>query len=213
MLEKTCSKCNETKPVTEFHRRTGSKDGLVNRCKSCASEHGKKWYCANREHDLESGRVWYELNRERRSQTIKMWGDKNKTRRSDSGKQHYQANKTQIHERMKLYRRTRRTVDFVYAALMLARRTIQGSLRRKGFTKRSKTADLLGCDWATFELHLSSKFADGMSWANRSEWHIDHVTPLATAQNIEDVERLCHYTNLQPLWAADNLRKGAKITT
>ena len=50
-----------------------------------------------------------------------------------------------------------------------------------------------------------------MTWENRSDWHIDHIIPIASAITEEDVIRLNHYTNLRPLWAKDNLAKGAKM--
>jgi hypothetical protein len=50
-----------------------------------------------------------------------------------------------------------------------------------------------------------------MNWDNRDKWHIDHIIPLASAKSPEEVEKLCHYTNLQPLWASDNMSKGAKL--
>jgi hypothetical protein len=50
-----------------------------------------------------------------------------------------------------------------------------------------------------------------MSWDNHGEWHIDHIIPLSSAKNENDVYTLCHYTNLQPLWAEENLRKSNKI--
>lgn len=71
---------------------------------------------------------------------------------------------------------------------------------------------MLGCDWSHLKTHLESKFTDGMSWENRSMWHIDHIIPLASAKSIEEVVKLCHYTNLQPLWAEENLSKGTKIS-
>ena len=59
--------------------------------------------------------------------------------------------------------------------------------------------------------YLDAKFTDGMSWENHGEWHIDHILPCASFNLlIEDEQRKCfHYTNLQPLWAKDNLSKAA----
>ena len=59
--------------------------------------------------------------------------------------------------------------------------------------------------------HLEKQFAIGMSWENRSEWHIDHIIPLSSAKTEDEVYKLCHYTNLQPLWAEDNLKKSNKF--
>jgi hypothetical protein len=50
-----------------------------------------------------------------------------------------------------------------------------------------------------------------MSWNNQGSWHIDHIVPLSSAQTEEEIYKLCHFTNLQPLWAEDNLRKGDKF--
>mgnify|MGYP002132731409 FL=1 len=49
-----------------------------------------------------------------------------------------------------------------------------------------------------------------MTWDNYGDWHIDHIIPLNSAQTEEDLYKLCHYSNLQPLWALDNLKKGSK---
>ena len=61
--------------------------------------------------------------------------------------------------------------------------------------------------------HLESKFTDGMSWDNHTThgWHIDHIIPLSSAKTLEEVEKLCHFSNLQPLWAIDNLLKGGRV--
>ena len=59
--------------------------------------------------------------------------------------------------------------------------------------------------------HLENQFKEGMTWHNRSEWHIDHIVPLSSANNEEELYKLCHYTNLQPLWAEENLKKSNKI--
>ena len=70
----------------------------------------------------------------------------------------------------------------------------------------------LGCTVEELKKYLESKFLPGMSWDNHSSrgWHIDHVIPLASANSEEELKKLCHYSNLQPLWSEDNLSKGSK---
>jgi hypothetical protein len=53
-------------------------------------------------------------------------------------------------------------------------------------------------------------FRDGMSWENKGKWHIDHIIPLSSAKTHEDVIKLCHFKNLQPLWEQENKKKGNK---
>ena len=79
--------------------------------------------------------------------------------------------------------------------------------------KKSKTKEILGCDWLTLKTHIERQFLKGMTWENRSEWHIDHIIPISSAKTEEDVIKLNHYTNLRPLWVADNLRKSNKLET
>lgn len=68
----------------------------------------------------------------------------------------------------------------------------------------------LGISIDEFKIYLESKFTDGMSWHNVGEWHIDHIKPLSSFNLTDEDEfrKACHYTNLQPLWASDNLRKS-----
>jgi hypothetical protein len=80
-----------------------------------------------------------------------------------------------------------------------------------GYTKRSKTNDILGIDFDGFKKHIESKFAEGMNWENRELWHIDHIIPISSAKTEEEVFKLNHYTNLQPLWAEDNYKKSDKL--
>jgi hypothetical protein len=80
-----------------------------------------------------------------------------------------------------------------------------------GFAKNSKTTEMLGSEWLSVKIHIENKFTKGMNWSNYGEWHIDHITPLAFAKTKEEIIKLCHYTNLQPLWAIDNIKKGSKI--
>ena len=49
--------------------------------------------------------------------------------------------------------------------------------------------DILGCTWEELVVHLESKFDNGMTWSNRGEWHIDHIIPMSSAKNVEEVKK------------------------
>jgi hypothetical protein len=78
--------------------------------------------------------------------------------------------------------------------------------------KNPRTLELVGCDYEFLMNYIQSKFTEGMSWDNYGYygWHIDHIIPVSSAKTKEEIYKLYHYTNLQPLWAEDNLRKSNK---
>lgn len=80
----------------------------------------------------------------------------------------------------------------------------------KGY--RRKTEDLIGCSVFQLRAHLESQFQSGMSWKNYGAWHIDHVWPCISfdLRVSENQLRCFNWSNLQPLWAKDNLSKNAK---
>jgi len=82
----------------------------------------------------------------------------------------------------------------------------------KGNIKSKKTKELLGCTVEELKRYLSNKFVDNMSFENYGKWHIDHIIPCASFDfsKPEEQAKCFHYTNLQPLWAIDNIKKGAK---
>ena len=84
-------------------------------------------------------------------------------------------------------------------------------MRRLGYKKTSKTAEILGCSFEEFKVHIENQFIDGMSWDNYPEWEYDHIYPISLAESEEHLLQLNHYTNFQPLWAEDNIRKGNKL--
>ena len=90
---------------------------------------------------------------------------------------------------------------------------IRGSFIRvsEGLKKESTAEQLLGCSLQFFAKYIEDQFKEGMTFDNHGQWHLDHIIPLATAETREDIIKLNHYTNFQPLWAKDNLSKGAKI--
>jgi hypothetical protein len=91
------------------------------------------------------------------------------------------------------------------------RRLILSSIKRRGYSKNSRTHQILGCSFEDFKLHIEKQFTKNMNWENRGQWHFDHIYPVSLAKDEEELIKLNHYTNFQPLWAIDNLKKGNKI--
>ncbi len=107
--------------------------------------------------------------------------------------------------------REKKKEDDVYRFINNTRYLISASLKKQGFSKDSKTADVLGCDFDTFKTHIERKFTKGMSWSNYGKWHLDHIYPISKATSFEMALKLNHYTNFQPLWAKDNISKKNKL--
>lgn len=101
--------------------------------------------------------------------------------------------------------------DPVYAISFAVKGSIRNAIKRMGYTKRNRSYQILGCSWEFLKGYLEAKFQPGMTWENRGQWEVDHIVPISSAVTEDDVIRLNHYTNLQPLWASDNRSKGAKI--
>ena len=97
--------------------------------------------------------------------------------------------------------------DTLYSLSHAIRGMIQKSIRMGGYTKRSKTYEILGCSFEEFKSYLESKFETWMNWDNRGlyngelnyGWDIDHIIPVSSAKTDEDIIGINHYTNLQPL--------------
>ena len=90
-------------------------------------------------------------------------------------------------------------------------------LRKEKIAKEERTRGYVGCSFEKLRNHIEKQFKPGMNWENRAEWHIDHITPVSYfVKNFDftdiKIQKKCfHYTNLQPLWAYENLRKGSKL--
>jgi hypothetical protein len=126
-------------------------------------------------------------------------------RRKESGNTGYDG------EYMRKYHKQRRETDPQFNMIGRIRHRTRLAIKNGGFTKKSKTYEMLGCDWTTLKDHIEKQFATGMSWDNMNEWDLDHIYPLSWCSTIEELEIYSHYTNLQPLWRKDNLSKGNKF--
>ena len=214
---KTCTKCKIEKEVTEFSKQKKTKDGLTYACKPCRKEYDetnkerikeyrKEYYKNNKEREKEyykNNKEYFKEYRENNKEYFKEYREKNKER----AKEYKKNNKKRRNE----LRRERRKVDPLFKMTGNLRTRTSLAFKNKGYSKNTKTQEMLGVDWEVCKAHIERQFIKGMKWSNQGEWHIDHIIPLASAKTEEGLRKLCHYSNLQPLWAEDNLIKSDKL--
>ena len=122
------------------------------------------------------------------------------------------ANQERDNEWRRNYANRKKAEDPCWALARALRNRLSSVLRQKGINKSTGAYRLVGCSLAELKAHLESQFITGMNWSNYGEWHIDHIRPCASFDlTQEDQQQICfHWTNLQPLWAVENLQKHAK---
>jgi hypothetical protein len=137
------------------------------------------------------------------------WYTDNKDKFKHSDKQWLKRNVDRVINRSNAYCKQRRISDPSFAIA----KSIRSRLYKCLSSKRPSTKSLIGCSYSDLVSYLESLFKPGMSWANRSQWHIDHIAPLASFDltDPEQFKKACHYTNLQPLWAEENMIKSDKL--
>ncbi len=130
-----------------------------------------------------------------------------RTRAGD--RRRYQLNKERDRARRNEADRKERMVNPQAAIKHRLRHRIWMAVRDAGARKHANTMTLVGCSIEQLMLHLEAGFTSGMSWSNRGKWHIDHIRPCASFDltDPEEQRKCFHWSNLQPLWAADNIRK------
>ena len=222
MILKKCGKCGEEKPLSDFHKQKKGKHGVCGRCKKCIKQYHKQRYEEIKDNKKRYDKQYYQENKERKKQYQKQYYQENKERKKDHYKQYCQKNKERIKqyheqyrqknkERIKQYKKQRRQSDPMFKLRCNLGNRTSRAFKVKGFSKNSKTREILGVEWEVVKKHIERQFTKGMSWDNYGKWHVDHIVPLASAKTEEEVVKLCHYSNLQPLWAEDNLSKNDKI--
>jgi len=202
---KACIKCGRMLPLGEFRVDKTKKDGHRWTCKACTrvqariykkalgQEYFTEWRREHKEEIKGYRKKYREANRELVNALTMTWY--NRVKHTDS----FVANTRRYHHEHKLVRNMRRRI----------RNALHGE------SKSDSTIGFLGCTLEELKIHLESQFSDGMTWDNHSlhGWHIDHIIPCSVFDMTDPVEqKQCfHFTNLQPLWATDNLRKYNKI--
>ena len=126
-------------------------------------------------------------------------------------KEYYQKNKEKLKEKVKEYQKNRKKTNPLFKMRCSLSSRTREAFKVSRWNKNNTTEKLLGCNYETAFKYLEKQFTKGMKWSNQGKWHIDHKIPLASAKTETELIKLCFYTNLQPLWAEDNLSKSAKI--
>lgn len=203
--KKRCYKCKTNKDYSQFYKCKSRKDGFDDICKKCSkkkNEIRREKYshrCID-EIQIPEKKKCYKCKIQKSSKEF--YKDKNQ--------------KCGLNSRCKsccrMHFKEFRKKSEAYRLGCSIRWRLRGVLKRIGVAKSDKIISLLGCSLKFFREHIERQFKEGMTWENRSLWHIDHIKPLASfdLKNPEHQKQATHYTNLQPLWAKDNLTKGAK---
>ena len=155
----------------------------------------------------EKDRIYYLKNRDRIIARQKAYYAKNK----DKVAEYYQKNKEAKTKYQRDYYNSRYKTDPIFKLKNDISGLIRLATKRKGYTKKCKTTDILGCSIEFFKEFIAEKFTEGMTWDNYGEWEFDHRTPISWAETEEEVRELNHYTNFQPKWRKDNIAKGNKF--
>jgi hypothetical protein len=189
-------------------------------------ERMKAYYEQNAEKIKKYGKAWREQNAEKIKERHKAYREQNREKIKERKKAYRKQNAEKIkdyckqnRDKIRIYIRNKRKTDLNFRLSDNLRKRVRKVLNGK--SKSKKTMDLIGCSVDFLKKHLENQFQPGMSWNNygnpngdHSEcWHIDHILPCASfdLSDPKQQQKCFHYSNLQPLWAEDNMSKGAKI--
>lgn len=197
ITSKVCTLCHIEKDISKFGERKGRKSKYMSRCKECIAASRRKYRIENPE-IIKNNKKQYKK-------------DLNKI--SIYMRNYYKKNNEKIKKQKREYSQKKRDSNPLYNLKVIVRSRIQKIFKIKNMDKNYKTFDIIGCSPSELKIHIEKQFTEGMSWENHKffGWHIDHKIPLDFGKTEGDVVKLCHYTNLQPLWWKDNLNKSNKI--
>jgi hypothetical protein len=202
---KTCTRCGVEKSVDEFYRAFKNSEERRKKCKTCINSDNKTYSRINLKKVNGIKRKYVERHKDIVKQSKLKWFDKNPNYKKEWSKRNSKKNNKKL--------KNRYDNDSLYRLIKNIRGRLYAFLKTKRLTKKNKTFDIVGCSPEFLKEHLEKQFKEGMSWDNHGMfgWHIDHIIPLASSKTEEEIYKLSHYTNLQPLWAKENLQKNDKI--
>jgi len=216
---KTCKKCGISKPLSEYYADKCAIDNHSGVCKNCWYLRSKEWIKNNPEKTKDMSTKY--RNSKKGKNTQKEWRKNNPNKVKSTVSKYSKTEKSKISKRKwrqnnkeweSNYRKNRCKNDIQFDLNVKIRRRISTALNRRNINKSDKTIKLLGCSYAFYKEYLESLFTPGMTWKNKNKWHIDHKIPISSFDltKPEEQKACFHYTNTQPLWAKDNIKKGAK---
>ena len=216
MKTKECTKCKETKNTDQFNKDNSRRDKISCWCRVCQKKKNDNWYQGdNKIKRKKDTNDYYYLNKDALLPKMREYSTKrNRLEKTKQLKRDwYEQNKPRVREDANTRKRERRKTDPNFRL----RESISSRIRAaiKNNSKSSQTLELLGCTIPELREHLETKFQTGMSWDNYGikGWHVDHIRP-CSSYNLSDPDqqRECfNHTNLQPLWATENLEKGDRF--
>ena len=205
---KVCSKCKIEKDLVFFGTLKRSKDGKRTSCRDCE----KNYRDCRKDIKSEYDRFRYELNSDSIKERVSIYQKENRVDRSNYIRKWYYENIDDRRQKIAKYVRVRKSIDDLFNLKVNIRTMIYKSLLNNGYTKKAKCYEILGCSFEEFKIYLESKFEPWMNWQNKGlyngeldyGWDIDHIIPLSSSKNEEEMIKLNHYTNLQPLCSKVN---------
>jgi len=209
---KLCLRCKIEKSVEAFGNNRNRRDGLSCYCRLCANELTREWQHKNREHCRTVAQQWTRANPEKR-RAIHRRQDAKPERKKQRGD--YKARQRRYRENNLEKVRTRRCYHEATRRLDPSQRALDSIRRRLRHIMNGKSRGvmvILGYSGDELRAHLERLFKPGMTWANYGHvgerWHIDHVRPVSSFVFPDQLAECFALSNLQPLWARDNLAKS-----
>ena len=196
-MKKICSQCKIEKELNEFNPNKDRKSGYRSECKECRRAYVREYKRRNRESVNERQRDY--------KKKVKNNGGPLNNKRQPLTESEKKSRRSLYSTK---YNINRKSNDPLYKLITNLRSRIGTSIKQVGFSKKSKTQDILGISFIDFKVYIEKLFQEGMNWDNYGDWHLDHIVPISLAKSEKEVYELNHYTNFQPLWEFDNLSKG-----
>ena len=208
MEKKICSKCGNEKELSDFGKDSSRTNGISYLCKKCLLIKSNEYRKKNREKVLQSYKLYNKVNKDKIKSKRKIRDEINSNKIKEYRKKFNSKNRDYFNK----WEKNKRKTDILFKLSGNMRKRLNSFLKIKKIKKQNKTFDIIGCSPQFLKEYLEQKFTEGMCWELMGQHiHIDHIIPLSSAITEEEVYKLCHYTNLQPLWSEDNLKKGNKI--